>query len=387
MKKAQNKKYNYSALTARHFNFEVKEVLNVEKEAIKLAKACKKESKYFDPYLPPIEELTQILLNYKEFEKEHGPVPQMLYFDQPAIGDHTKHRKRAGENMISLNILGVEDSIAESIMIKTISIILKENGYKNYTLHLNNIGSKESKTMFNRESTAFFRKNINLLNANCRQMFKKSVHTLITEGGDQCKVLKEHAPEPMDFLDEETRDNFSKLIERIETYNIPYEINPEILGDQNYSNYTNFQFVDENGKVIAAASRFNLLSKKIGIRKDVPSITANIWIKPTKTVSEISIKKIDSNKNFILQLGEQAKTFTLKVLEDMWSKKVHSKHNLIKDRLTPQIQESKRVKAENIIIIGQKESNDFNVMIRDAGGRSQKIMSVEELIEYLKNYK
>lgn len=382
--KNNNTKYNYSALVAKHFGFEVEKQLNVSNEAIKLAKLAKKEPKYFDSNMPPIEELTQLLLNYKEFAKGNGPVPQLLYFDNPASGSHSKHRKRPGEESVSLNILGVEDSIAESIMLKTISVILSECGYKKHSLLLNNVGGKESRTQFNREATAFFRKHINMLNADCRQYLKDGVHSLITEGGDQCKVLKEHAPEPMDFLNEDTRKGFSSLIERIETFELPYEISGDILGDLNYSNHTTFHFVDKDGKVIAAGSRYNLLCKRVGIRKDTPAISANIWIKKPKTITQTALNKIDTTKNFILQLGQHAKTFTLQVLTELWNNKVYVKHDLIKDRISPQIQESKKAKADNIIIIGHKEAMDLNVMIRDAEGKSQKILTTDKLVQMLK---
>lgn len=379
-----NTKYNHSAAVARHFGFKINENLVVKKETAGIALAAKKYPKYIANDLPHIEELSQILLNYREFEKERGPVPQLLYFDKPATGPQPTHRKKLGDEQISLHIIGVEDSIAEAILIKAISIMLSEGGYKKHFLLLNNVGCKETKTLFNREMTAFFRKHINLLNADCRQLLKDSVHSLITEGGSQCKVLKEHAPEPMDFLNETTREGFAKLIERIETFEIPYEINSDILGDINYSNFTNFKFVDDKGKVLAAGSRYNLLSKRIGLRKEIPAISANVWIKKSKTITSSTINKISNTKNFILQLGELSKTFTLKVLTDMWNNKVYSKHNLVKDRLTPQIQESMKEESENIIIIGQKEALDFNVMVRDAGGRSQKILTVEELIKFLK---
>jgi histidyl-tRNA synthetase len=385
MAKKNSKKYNYSALIAKHFGFDVQSSFSVNNESIKLGKTAKKEPKYFDNHMPPIEELIQMISNYKEFEKEHGPVPQMLYFDSPATGSHTKHRKRPGEELVTLHIMGVENSIAEAIMIKTISVILSECGQKKHMLHLNNVGGKESRTQFNREATAFFRKHISMLNANCRQFLKDGVHTLITEGGDQCRILKEHAPESMDFLNEDTRKEFSALIERIETFEMPYEINADVLGDLNYSNHTTFHFVEEKtGKVIAAGSRYNLLCKKMGLRKEIPAISANVWIKSPKTVAESAFEKIDNSKNFILQLGDQAKTFTLQVLTELWHGKVHAKHNLIKDRLSPQIQESKKEKAENIIIVGHKEAMDMNVMIRDAEGKSQKIMTTQELVRMLK---
>ncbi len=384
-KKTKTEKYYQAAAVAKHFGFSIHKNLEVSKEAIQITKDTKKNTKYFDSYLPPIEEITQILLNYKEFEKENGSVPLFQYFDQLAKGPHTKIRKRNGEEQVNLNIIGVDNSIAEAILIKTIATILNENGQKNYTLHINNIGGKEAKTQFNRESTNFFRKNINLLNANCRQYFKQGIHTLITEGGDQCKPLKEQAPEPMDFLTEETRQIFTNLIERIETFQIPYEINSDILGDLNYSDHTTFYFIDnKTNKMLAAGTRLDLYSKKIGFRKSVPAITANVWITKPKTATQTLINKIGDTKNYILQISPQAKTFALGIIGLLWDNKIFVKHDLTKDRLGPQIQLSKKYKADNIIIIGYKETLDLNVMIRDAEGKSQKILEPRELIDFLK---
>lgn len=378
-------KYNQSALVARHYGFEIEKNFSVSKDAIKLAKLGRKEPKYIDNSLPPIEEVSELLINYKEFAKEHGEVPQMLYFDSPASGSHNKLRKRPGEDQISLHTLGIINSVAEAILIKTIDVILKESGAKNYTLHLNNIGGKESQTQFNRETTAFFRKNISLLNANCRQFFKQGVHTLITEGGDQCKIIKEHAPEPMDFLSEETRKNFGELIERVEAFQIPYEINPDVLGDLNYSSFTTFKFIEnDSGKILASGTRYNLLAKKIGLRKDIPAMSANVWLGKTKEITTTSLDKIDNSKNFILHVGNEAKTATLKLLDLMLENKIYTKHALNRDKVSAQIQLSKKLKSEYVIILGHKEALEGNVMIRDHEGKSQKVMSYEGLVDFLK---
>jgi histidyl-tRNA synthetase len=364
--RTSSKKYNQAAQVAKLFGFDVEKSLSVSSEAIKLAKQAKKEPKYFDPNMPPIEEAVEMVLRYKEFEKENGSIEMFKYFDKPATGSHSKLRKRPGEDQISLNIMGVEKSVAEALMIKTISTILAESGIKKHTLHLNNVGGKESQTQFNREATAFFRKNISLLNATCRQYFKESVHTLITEGGDQCKILKEHAPEPLDFLGEETRQKFSNLLERTEALGIPYEINPDVLGDLNYSNHTTFQFVDDStGKVVAAGTRYNLLSKKMGMRREIPAMSANVWLQKSKEITDTSLKKIDDSKIYLLQVGPEAKTAALRTLELLWQNRIFVKHSIVKDKVSAQIAISKKLKAEYIIIIGHKEALDGNTMVRD----------------------
>lgn len=388
MASRSTKKYNQAAGISKHYGFSVEDKLKVEKESIKLAKAAKKEPKYFDPNMPTIEEVVQLTLDYKEWEKDNGSKARLQYFDKSGDGDYTKHRKRTGENQIMLNIQGVEGSVAEALMIKTISVILSENGYKNHSLHLNNMGGKETQTQFNREATAFFRKNISLLNSDCRQYFKKNVHTLITVGGDQCKIIKEHAPEPMDFLDEESRTRFTELIERVEMFNLPYEINPDVLGDLNYTSYTTFQFVDNtSGKVIASGTRYDLLAKKIGLRKVIPGICANVWIKGKKEIAETSLNKIESTPHFLLHISSEAKTFALNTLEEFWKNNVYVKHALLIDKMGAQIQLAKKVKATHHLIIGHKEALEGNVMIRDAEGKSQKILKPDEVIKYIKKLK
>ena len=164
-----------------------------------------------------------------------------------------------------------------------------------------------------------------------------------------------------------------------------YEINSDILGDLNYSDHTTFYFIDnKTNKMLAAGTRLDLYSKKIGFRKSVPAITANVWITKPKTATQTLINKIGDTKNYILQISPQAKTFALGIIGLLWDNKIFVKHDLTKDRLGPQIQLSKKYKADNIIIIGYKETLDLNVMIRDAEGKSQKILEPRELIDFLK---
>ena len=85
----------------------------------------------------------------------------------------------------------------------------------------------------------------------------------------------------------------------------------------------------------------------------------------------------------MLQIGQTARTFALEVLEKLWKEKIHVKNALTKDRLTPQIILSKKVRAEHLMIIGHKEALDKCIMYRDSEGKSQKILTPEELIEIL----
>ncbi len=387
-KKTKNATFLKAAATAQHFGFDVASKLQVSNNTIKLCADNRKEKKYLDEYLPAMEEVGQLLMTYHEGEKESGSAPEFMYFDGPASGDHDKLRKRPGEEQVSLHILGAEKSIADALLIKTIQTMLIEDGAKDIILLINNVGGKETQTQFNREATGFYRKNISLLSATCRQYFKDGIHTLVTQGADGCKILKEHAPEPMDFLNEEGRLKFKELIECLETFNMPYEIDSNILGDPNYSSHTVFQIVEaESRKVLAAGSRYNLLAKKLGCRKEISAISANVWLRKNKTITEKSLHTKNDNKFFLLQVGDRAKVLALQVLELLHTEGIPVRHRIVRDKLSSQIQHAQKLQCDHMLIIGHKEAIDRSVIVKDAQGRSQRSVPIAELPSYLKELK
>lgn len=390
MKKKTRKKtvnYLYPAAIAKQFGFSIKNKNLVSNETIKICKSTKGKKRKLSDDFPPMEELAELTLQYKAGEKESGLTPILTYFDQPSYGTFIKHRKRPGENLVSLHIIGIEDSIADALIIKATQTILEEDGHKKLKLLINNIGGKETQDQFNREATAFFRKNIDLLSANCRQYFKKSVHSLISDGGKQCKILKEGAPVPIDFLDEQSQKNFKDLIEYLENFEIPYEIDHDLLGDENYSSHTIFKIIDvETKKVLAAGTRHDLLIKNLNIRKPIAGISVNIWISKDKKITENQLLK-SSPKFFLIQIGNKAKMTSLKLLRTLYKEGLKIDHRIYRDKLSPQLLLAKKIKTDYLITIGHKEALDQTAIIRDSQGKSQKIIPITEVPDYLKKLK
>jgi histidyl-tRNA synthetase len=377
-----------SAIIAKHFGFDIVNPHSVTKDDIKTTKDAQKEVGYLDDNLFPMEEAISILRNYKEEIGKESIEPALMYFEGSAPGSHKKRRKKPGEELINMHIVNVEKSIADATMIKAAQVMLQQSGIKDICVRINNIGGKDSQAAFLREATNYYRKNINDMTVNCRQYFKDGIHTLIKKGKNQCSIVHENAPRTMDFLGEETRKHFSEVIEFLETLNIPYEIDQFLTGDQNYSSHTVFEIIDvKSGKVVAAGSRYNLLYKKIGTRKEIPSIGMVVNLPKQKTVTKISLKKVEDSKIFFLQIGYAAKLNSLRIIDDLRKENIPVKHKLYRDRLTNQISASKKAKSEYLIITGQKEAMEGTIIFRDKESKSQLVIDLNDLPKTLKAFK
>lgn len=382
---SKEKNFFESALIAKYFGFEISELPEVTKEDKNITKESQLAVDYLDENLFPMEEAISLLRNYKEEIGKETIEPRLIYAQDSAKGSHKKHRRKPNEDFVNMHIINVSKSIAEATLIKTAQIMLEENGIKNIIVRINNIGGKDAQNAFLRESTNYYRKNISNMNVHCRQFFKDGVHTLIKKGRKQCPIIHDESPKPMDFLGDETRKHFGEVIEFLETLKINYEIDNFLLGDPNYSTHTVFEIVDlDTKKIVAAGSRYNLLYKKIGTRKEIPSVGIIVNLPKQKNTATRNLNKIDNSKIFFLQIGYEAKLNSLAVIDELRKNKISVKHKLYRDRLSNQISAAKKADSDYLVIIGQKEALENTIILRDKESRSQSVIDIDKLPKTLK---
>ncbi|HMP67553.1 MAG TPA: ATP phosphoribosyltransferase regulatory subunit [Candidatus Paceibacterota bacterium] len=373
-------------LIAKYFGFTKKSPETVNKEDEKVTAGICREKNYLGENLFPISEIFAGLRRYREDKEKEMVEPELIYYEGSAHGKHPKHRKRNGEELLNMHIINVDSSIAEATLIHATKVILQEHNVKNIIVKLNDIGDKDSLNSYYKEVTSYYRKNINDLNNHCRQLFKESVHALVTRGKNQCTQIHDAAPKPMDFLDEDARKRFSEVLEFLETLGIPYEVDHGILGDPNYSTHTVFEIIDtETSKTVAMGSRYDSLARKCGLKRDIPSVGVMINLPNPKNISSKMMKKFDKTKFFFLQIGYLAKLKSLAIIEEFRKENIPVLHKIFRDRLSAQISSAKKAGSDFFIIMGQKEALDDELIVRDKDSRSQKIVARSELRNYLKS--
>jgi histidyl-tRNA synthetase len=377
-------KISENLIPAIYFGFKISKPLDVSNEDIGIAKTLYKEKGFLHDHLFPLEELVTNLRHFKERD-EDSMSPMLVIHEGISGGSHNKHRNKAGEELVSLHIIGVETSIAEALAIKTTEAILHENGYKNVYFKINDLGGKTAQSKFSKEGVAYFRKYIVNLTPDDRQLFKESLHHLVTESKNIEDELFQNAPKPMDFLGDDTRKNLSELLEFLEALETPHEINGFLLGDPNYSSDTVFEVRDEStGKILGYGTRYDLLARKIGMRKDVPALSVLIRVKKTKTASPRVVNKVREPKLFLIQVGYTAKIKALRIIDDLRKAGIAVKHAIYRDKLSSQIIYAKKYPHDYDLIIGHKESIENSVIVRDSQGRAQKTVKIVDLVEHLK---
>jgi histidyl-tRNA synthetase len=333
------------------------------------------------------EEKIAILRTFEEEKMAEWPQPVMLAFEGPLRGGRGE-KYSPKEFHLDLEIIGTNKTIAEAILAKTAYEILREEGFTDLYLDVNSVGDRDSMARFGREIVTYYKKHAHELSPKCREAIKKDPVGLSCSD-ERCNMLHVQAPQPLAHLSEPSREHFREVLEYLESTNLPYRINPNLLGDRAICTHTIFEIksLSAEGKdtpPLAFGVRYNGLAKKIGFKKDVPAVGVSIVFKKTNDHGRRAPVLLRKPKVFFIQLGFEAKLKSLTVIEALRQANIPIVQSLPKDKLGAQLSAAETMQIPYTIIFGQKEALDGTVIIRNMTNRSQDIVRIGELPTYLK---
>jgi len=337
------------------------------------------------------EEKIAIMRTYQEQNMHSMPQPVMFYFKDPCKG---VHRKSAFPRYADLEILGPSGSIAEATLIQTARTMLIEEGYIDTVVEINSIGDRDSISRFSRELTAYYRKMINEMTPECRQLFKNDPLELLTSKTEDAVIINQGAPKSMDFLSEASKRNLEEILEYLETLGIPYTINNSLISNRKYCTETVFAIVNNdratpieksrNQHILAIGVRYNGLSRRIGLKKDIPGVGISLLVNENTMGLRKSVFKIKRPIASFIQLSIESKLLSLNVIERLRQAKIPLYLSLAKDRLGAQVSSVEKYHTPYIIVMGKKEAVERTVIVRETETHCQSIVTIEELPKHMK---
>ncbi len=334
-----------------------------------------------------VEEKVSILRTYFEEKWNETPQPVQVFIKGNFKG-HINKKAEKFNRFIDLEIVGTNKSIAEATLIQTASVILKEAGYDDFYVDINSIGDKESINHFNRDLITYYRKNLSEICSECRQLMKKDVFEVLSCNKEHCKKINLGAPKSMAYLSDASRNHFREVLEFLESLGIPFKINEHLLGNKQYCTETIYEIINQlkdKKETLAVGVRYDGLSKKIGLKKDISAAGISIIAKIPKD-SELT-KEVKINQSplvYFMQLGFEAKLLSLKIIEILRQSKIPVYQALSRDKLTSQMGSVEKMKIPFTIIVGKKEAVDNSAIVKKMSNHSQQTVKLEELGEYMK---
>lgn len=381
----ESHEFDHPAHVSMYFGFTPIKTPRISKEDFSVSKYFHDDPQNKDPLCESCLEKSAVLRNYAEGGMSSLPHPLLIEYSKPILGGNSHKKKNFSE--IGLEILGLSGSIAEAIAIRTAVSILEDEGYENLELRLNCIGDKDSIADFERALHTYVRKNMNEIPADLRKAVKKDIFALCHSQEKSWEKWRNEAPKAMNFLSESSRQYFKEVLEFVESLGFPYSISYGLIGNPKFCSHTIFEIISETNSgsvVLARGFRYGRISKKVGLKRELPSLGVSLAYKPKSETTRKSSKGLPKPKFYLMQIGYAAKLKALNVIESLRKAKIPVIHSVAKDKLTSQMSYAENQSISHIILIGQKEALEDSVMVRNVSTRSQETVPIPELSGYLK---
>ena len=334
-----------------------------------------KQFKDFD-YYGDVEEKIALTNWYLESKSEQSAQPVAIHYKKPLPGG-SLHKKPSHE-IYGFEIMGSLKSTSEALIIKCALAVLDDLGYTNLYVDINSIGDKESVSKFERELSMCYRKYSGSLSGKLRHDFRKNYYSMLTDTSPETESIRQYIPQPIGSLSDLARIHFKEVLECMEAFDVTYKIKPNILSNKLYASYTVFEIrkqdkagaTTDDGELLAYGYRYNNLARKIGLKREIPSMGMTILVKKSsKTTKKIIIKNIKKPSFYLVQLGGTAKLKALNIVETLRKNKIPVYHSITKDKITGQLTGAEYMKTTHVLIMGQKEAIDNTIIVRNVSNR------------------
>lgn len=331
----------------------------------------------------------------------------MIAFPQPVMmyrfGPRYQNLKDGSHEVFTFDfeIIGSTKSIMDALLIRLAVLAIEELGGKHIFVHINSLGDKTCRQHYIKELTNYYRKHINALDKEDRQLLKTDPLLILNSQAESTKEINQNTPDPLSFLSAECKKQFKEVLEYLDELGISYRIDKKIIHELDSDSHTMFEIrgysEDTEGNhdessttILAHGGRHDNLVKMLGSKKDNPAVGASVYVQSIMNMPWFkphSPRNLKEPKVYFIQLGTEAKMKSLAVLEHLRKAKIPVMKALSKDSLQAQLSVAEKIGVPYTIIFGHKEALEGTVIIRAMKNRSQKTVKIDKMIDELKKIK
>jgi histidyl-tRNA synthetase len=313
--------------------------------------------------------------------------PQKFFYSGPMFRYERPQKGRFRQfYQIGVEAFGVSQPSMDAEIIAMLRNLLEGIGLKEVNFELNSIGCDKCRPDYRNALLDFFRSRLSDFCPDCQRRYELNPLRILDCKVERCIELRQGAPVVTDHLCSECREHFGELIFRLQTLEIPYTLNPNLVRGLDYYTRTAFEVTSEHlgaQKAVAAGGRYDKLVEEFG-GPSTPAIGFALGMERIVTLlKETWTEDHPAPKVFIATLGKEAEIEGFKIAEDLRAKGLWAEPNYGGASLKSQLRKADRIGAEFAFIIGENELKAGKVQWKNLKKSEQGEVEIKDILSIL----
>lgn len=313
--------------------------------------------------------------------------PVKVYY----IGSMFRYERPQAGRLREFHQLGVEcfGSKNPATDVETIAMayqLFNTLGIKDVTLHLNSLGNTDSRLAYRQALIDYLTPMRESLSKDSQRRLEENPLRVLDSKEKEDKVAVENAPSILDYLDEESQAHFDEVRTMLESLNIPYVIDTNMVRGLDYYNHTIFEFIttiDKSELTICAGGRYDSLVEYFG-GPETAGFGFGLGLERLLLVLDkkgITLPVEEGLDVYIAVLGSEANGKALELAQAIRHQGFKAERDYLGRKIKAQFKSADAFKAKTVITLGESELESGQVSVKNNTTREEVTVSFEELTE------
>ena len=289
-------------------------------------------------------------------------------------------------HQIGAECFGSSNPATDVEMIAMAAQFFKDIGITNVSLELNSLGNPESRAAYRQALIDYLTPLKPSLSADSQRRLEENPLRVLDSKEPEDKAAVEGAPSILDYLDEESSAYFAAVRSMLETLQIPYVINTNMVRGLDYYNHTIFEFTTEvagSQLTICAGGRYDGLVAYFG-GPETPGVGFGMGLERLLLVLDkqgVELPIETALDVYVAVLGADANGRALELVQALRAQGFAAERDYLDRKLKAQFKSADNFKAKTLITLGESEVESGRVTVKNNHNREEITVSLDQIQE------
>lgn len=316
-----------------------------------------------------------------------------LYYISPMF---RQERPQAGRlrqfHQFGAEAIGSTSPLLDAEMIEMSYNIFKRLGLKNLIVKINSLGIPQSREDYKKILREFLLDKKDKLSEDSRKRFEKNILRIFDSKIESDKEIMKDAPLLIDYLDEDSKNDFEVVKEYLTKVSIPFEVDPKLVRGLDYYTKTTFEIISNkvgSQSALCGGGRYDLLIEELG-GKPTPGVgfAAGIERILLACENENSFLLPESYIDiYLVRIDKELEPVIANTASFLRSQNLLVEYDYLSRSTKAQMREANKMNAKFVLFIGGDEFERGEFQIKNMSNGQQKIFNIKELEKIISEVK
>ena len=302
----------------------------------------------------------------------------MFRYERPQAGRLREFHQIGVENFGSKNPATDVETIAMA------KAFFDQVGVKNIKLVINSLGDSETRERYREALIGYLEQHLDSLSDDSKRRLHENPLRVLDSKDKQDIAIVKDAPSILDFLTDASQQHLTDVKAMLESLNIAYTVDQNMVRGLDYYNDTIFEFMTEiKGKelTICGGGRYDSLVSYFG-GPETPGFGFGIGVDRLLLVLEeqgASLPAAQPLDVYVVVLGASANVAALKLVQSLRDQGYAVERDVLNRKIKQQFKSAEEFGAKVIITLGESEVETGEIVVKNNATRAEVKTTLSEI--------